>query len=1019
MFPLMLLCLVLLVGSLLGGPTITAAAAAIVTTVSENPLLVAESILDHTMTCPLVFSAVLFVAFVLLSFVPACASVHERLSSVNGPVTIAKAVSIVRASPAGKHMAAAWSPLRATLSRAYSQDGALGVARLAANLAVSAFRQTWVHRLYRWISPSDEVVLLGVLFMPVTLYCGYVNFGAPACAYLSGLLVGIANDSGLRTSSCDYVITSIYTPVDSLRQQDTRLQRLYCSGELSGFDMRAEWKEWMEHQLYSLEMFHFALFVSLVALAFLPTFIVWTFIKLKDFDFIIVRKASLTATEVTRKPTPKKAKRASDVNPARRNGTTGNRMRVSQRSSMIDQLNGRIRELEGRTLDSRSRILALEETVRTKDRVLAKIMKDREELQLVNSKERSRREHLTEKLAKIVKTQDTRSLTSSLQLAREQRRQEEMRAEIAEDRYQALRTLAGHLNSEPSLQTHLRDFDKIAEQCNMDGISALARKASLEVMHQTLKDKLRYLLSEATPKAYAVRNARCDEKIADIKRTAALEMELESARRQINSPAAEPAKRPRIAATKDNPVTKANAELDAMRQQLARVVADLEMQRGETAATIGLLEGERSAHALSVAALNETHNTALITHSSRTQELEVEIQAVRRHAEEVRAGKDKEIADIRQELEAKNQEIVAHTREIQEKGRVIVKMEGELQEARRSFGALEVAAKAQGFHDAQTQTPVTGVELAQLQQQLVSSATREEALSTELAQVNGLLQQLRLEHAQFQEQERQVKEGLIAQYQAALSGKDAQYKQQIDHLQSAGRALDAEYQKLRTKVQGQQATSTALADANAKVVEHQAQINHLTQKLSQVTQAPTDDLTRQQMEKLRTRVQVLEKGDRDNIADKIRFTQRIKSLEEDLQKAKIALSNAKADAVSPRPVRGPNPLRAKVDDLNKALQSKDAELSAQQAQLETQRDKIKSQEDRLSYLVSLGWIQEDSPKGLEAPILEEGELIRSEVDVQKRGGEPLEPPPKRQRTEEYESSAILTVPAIWAKTTDQ
>lgn len=86
--------------------------------------------------------------------------------------------------------------------------------------------------------------------MPVTLYCGYVNFGAPACAYLSGLLVGIANDSGLRTSSCDYVITSIYTPVDSLRQQDTQLQRLYCSGELSGFDMRAEWKEWMEHQLY-------------------------------------------------------------------------------------------------------------------------------------------------------------------------------------------------------------------------------------------------------------------------------------------------------------------------------------------------------------------------------------------------------------------------------------------------------------------------------------------------------------------------------------------------------------------------------------------------------------------------------------------------------------------------------------------------------------------------------------------------------------------------------------------------
>lgn len=179
MFPLMLLCLVLLVSSLLGGPTITAAAAAIVKTVSENPLLVAESILDHTMTCPLVFSAVLFVAFVLLSFVPACASVHERLSSVDGPVTVAKEVSIVRASPAGKHMAAVWSPLRTTLSRAYySQDGVLGVARLAANLAVYPFRQTWVHSLYRWISPSDEVVLLGVLFVSAISFLFLPGAGA-------------------------------------------------------------------------------------------------------------------------------------------------------------------------------------------------------------------------------------------------------------------------------------------------------------------------------------------------------------------------------------------------------------------------------------------------------------------------------------------------------------------------------------------------------------------------------------------------------------------------------------------------------------------------------------------------------------------------------------------------------------------------------------------------------------------------------------------------------------------------
>ncbi|KLJ11633.1 hypothetical protein EMPG_13173 [Blastomyces silverae] len=999
MFSLTMLCLVLLMGNLPGGPTTTAAAAAIITTVSENPLLAADSILDSTMTCPLVLSAVLFVAFALLSFIPVCVGVHKRLSTGKGPITVANVISIVFASLVGEHMVTAWSPLHTTLSRTYSQDGALGAARFAVDRAVSAFRQTWAYRLYRWISPNGQ--------LPVTLYCGYIKVGAPACAYLSGLFAGIANGSELRISNCDYVITSIYAPVDQHRWHDDRLQNLYCSGALSGFVMRTEWKEWIEQKLYSLEMFHLALFVSLVALAFLPTFIVCTVIRLKDFDYVIVRKASLAAMKVAENPTPKKAKRASDVNPARRNGTIGNRRSASQRTLMIDQLKSRIGELEARNLDSTSMIRALEEKSRNKDRVLAKLMKDRAYLQLQNSRERSSREYLTERLSKSITKQDTLNLTSSLKLAREQLRQEEMRVKIAEDMYNALRTLAGSISLEPSLHKYIHDFDKIAEKCNVDNLSSSARKARLEVMQQTLKNKLPYLLREATTAAYAVRNTRYDEQIAAIKKKG----RPQERSRECPPPYQFARNRARLAymnsRLNDNPTT-TNAELDATRQQLATVVADLEAQRVETAAMIGLLEGERSAHALSVAALNETHNMVVTAHSSRTQELKVEIQAARRHAEEVSAEKDKEIADLRQELEAKNQEIVAHTFEAQEMGRALLRTEGELQEARGSFGTLHVGANAQ------TQTRVTGAELAQLQQQLVSSATREEALSTELAHVHGQLRKMELENAQSLEQQRQVKGNLIAQYQTALFSKDVEYRQQIDQLQSAGRALDEECQKLRAKVQEHQATSTALADANAKVVECRAQISHLTQKLSQVTQVPTDDLTRQQIEKLRARVQVLEKGDRDNVTDKIRFTQRIKSLEEDLQKTRIALSNAKADAASPRPARGPNPLRAKVDDLNKTLQAKDAELSALHAQIETQRDKIKSTEDRLSYLVSLGWVPGDSSKGLlKVPIPEANDLIKSEVEATKRAGEPLDPPSKRKRTEEYESSEILPVPATW------
>ncbi|EEQ83630.2 uncharacterized protein BDCG_00435 [Blastomyces dermatitidis ER-3] len=1010
MFPLTVLCLVLLVGNLSGGPSTSTAAAAVITTTSESPLLAAESILDSTMMCPLVFSAVLFVALALLSFIPVCVSVHKMLSTGKGPITVAKVIRIVFASLVGKHMVTAWSSLHTTLSRIYSQDGALGAARFAVDRAVSAFRQTWAYRLYRWISPSGQVISFRTLFPPFMLYCGYIKFGAPACAYLSGLLAGIANDSELRISSCDYVITGIYAPVEKHRWHDDRLQNLYCSGALSGFVTRTEWKEWIEQKLYSLEMFHLALFVSLVALAFLPTFILYTVISLKDFDYVIVRKADLAAMKVAENPTPKKAGRASGVIPAR-NGTIGNRTSASQRTLMIDQLKSRIRELEVCNLDSTSMIRALEGKSWNKDRVLARLMKDRADLQLENSRERSRREYLTEKLAKSIKQQDTLNLTSSLKLAREQLGQEQMKVKIAEDMYSALRTLAGNINLEPSLHKYIHDFDKIAEKCNVDNLSSSARKARLEVMQQTLKNKLPYLLREATIKAYAVRNTRCDEQIAAIKKNGRpQERSRECAppyqfTRNRTSPAymhCDP---------NDNLAT--NTELDAVRQQLATVVADLEAQRVETAAMIGLLEGERSAHALSVASLNETHNMVVTTHSSQTQELKVEIRAARRHGEEVRAGKEKEIADLRQELEAKNQEIITHTYEVQEKGRALLRMEGELHEARRSFGALHVAANAQ------TQTRVTGAELAQLQQQLASSATREEALSAELAHVHGLLRNMELENAQSLEQQRQAKDNLIAQYQTALFSKDFEYKQQIDQLQSAGRALDAECQKLRARVQGHQATSSVLADANAKVVECRAQINHLMQKLSQLTQAPTDDLTRQHIEKLRARVQVLEKGDRDNVTDKIRSTQRIKSLEEDLQKTRVALSNAKAEAASPRRALGPNPLRAKVDDLNKALEAKNAEISALQVQIETQRDKIKSTEDQLSYLVSLGWIPADSSKGLqETPILEAEDLIKSEVEATKRAGEPLYVPQKRQRTEEYESSAILPVPATWVQMTD-
>ncbi|PGH14309.1 hypothetical protein AJ79_03131 [Helicocarpus griseus UAMH5409] len=820
------LCLVLLVGCLLGTPNSTSTPPAAGASISENPLLVATSFFDVAMPCPLVLSAVLSIAFVLLNLVPACVSMHERLSD-NGPITVVKAVSIVRASLSGHCLL-----LRSTLSRAY-RDSALGVARAAMN---------WAGRLYRWAAPSDDTLLLGVMISPFVIALGWFNFGAIACAYVSGFL-----------------------------------------RELSGLVARGEWEGWMERQLHSLEMFQLALFVALVALAFLPAFVDWMVARLTDFGYVIIQKPNRTAAKaaIASCAAKRAAKRAKAANPAgNSNGTTENRQSISGTAldAIVDQLNSRIRELEGSALASGSVIKALEGKVRQETRSLAKITRAHEELRPAYPEKDKRCKYLSEKLARS-DAREVLKLTSSLESAQELLRQEEMRARIAEDQYRALRQLAGTV-TEQGLHGHLHDFDKFAEQCTVDGVDSTTRKVRLEHMQQTLPKKLPYLLREASTKTLA--GSECQ------------------------------------------------------------------------------------------------HNEALIAHSSRIHELEVEVQAARRLAEDVRAGKDAEIASLRQELEAS--------------GRAIVKMEGELHDARCSVEALENAAKVSDSHDAATQTQVTGAELFHLQQQLESFATREVALCNDLAHCL--------------ERERQVREGLIAECRAALANKDAQYNQQIDQLRSEGfPALKSELEQLRAK-----ATSAALADANAKVVERQAQVDYRTQRLNQVSQATPDDLSRQTIEALRTRVQALEKASQDHISEKVRSSQRIKSLEEDLQKATIASSKAKADALNKAkadasPIArkmGVNPLKAKVENLEKALVAKDAQLKAQRGEIEAHVSSLKAQKRETDALRGEIKFQRDEIKSLGAKVdrqQAEIESLRGRLSEDSTTGEGA-PVPQAEESEE-------------------
>ncbi|ODH48788.1 hypothetical protein GX48_05113 [Paracoccidioides brasiliensis] len=189
---------------------------------------------------------------------------------------------------------------------------------------------------------------------------------------------------------------------------------------------------------------------------------------------------------------------------------------------------------------------------------------------------------------------------------------------------------------------------------------------------------------------------------------------------------------------------------------LAKVRTDLEAECGCAAAIRNLLEGENSAHASAVAVLRETHNEALISHSSSIEALEG-----------ISKPSDGTPTRLQQESE------------IQGTNRALVNMGG-----------------------------------------------RE------------------LENARFSEMERHTYESLIADCQKVLFDKG--------HQAQTGRSTISS-PTVEPSVQRQLATSTALTDANAKVIEHQAHIDHLKQRINQLVQTLTDDLTGQQLERLRTK----------------------------------------------------------------------------------------------------------------------------------------------------------------------
>ncbi|KAK2792318.1 hypothetical protein FQN52_003795 [Onygenales sp. PD_12] len=952
--------------------------------------LALEPLLDSSPVSPLVFATILFLAVVvLLSLPPACSLGGRR--GDNGPIR-----------PTGGVLGTIVAFYK-SLRRSYTLDGMMGVARCVGLEmgVVQWWRGSLLRGVYARGRACGEVEWYWLLVLAITLYFTQVNLGAPVCAYVSGLWTGFVNGSArVRESGCDFVRAGeIVSPVQH-RWQNARLQHFYCDGELDGVDMRAEWGPWIEDQLYTWEMFHLLFFAALVSLVFLYTFMVWMVIRLRDFDYVVVRKAHLTAMQAgtvnprARTPT-KKAKKTRARSPAITNET--------QSSPIADMLCGRIRYLEGCALASRSRNEALEQIIRDKDVSLASLRQTIEELRRVNTRECENRQHLPGINAQTAH-QKAVELASRLQSAQAQMDLETMRQRLVEDRYKTLRRVAGDI-ADKALYHHLADLDRISEQCDVEGLDLASRKLRLEHMQKILKNKLPYLQQEVEGKALAYRKANCDERIANDK-IAALERHLEQARAEIRSLATDNTSRRAAASAASTDVamlTKANADLAEMRTRLDKAVADLDVQRRKTVEAVHLHECERTQHDLVVAELDEK-NRVLVSRSSQIEGLEAKLRDAARHSKDSTTTMTLEIESLREKLEVM--------------GRANVNLEGELHDARCRVEDLEVDVMASELHIAEMAIPQagedSGLALA-MQQQLDSSMAREVALSQELDTVKALLQHAEAQQSQFQERSRQEQESLIAPYKAALASKDAEHAQQIGHLQAEAQTLNSELQQLRARVQERQANSAALAGANAKVVELQACINGLTKQLDQLRQAPKDDLARQQIEKLRSRVHALETSERDLLTDKSRLGAKARNLEEDLRKATIKLSTSKETvALNPRNHGKINPLRGKFDKLTQEHDKVVKDLEASDATIKSIQNQLRignlQKEDHVS-LIRLLRDEIDHVLATRVPIVTAAMHASSIGIATKRGGEPLEAPAKRHRAEGWQPSQSLSLAA--------
>ncbi|EFQ96776.1 hypothetical protein MGYG_09203 [Nannizzia gypsea CBS 118893] len=225
----------------------------------DNPLF-SGSLVDYATICPTVFSALVLAAYAMCS----------------GPSTFNLLVCASRGVIRGISGSPVWHAL--------VKGDLLGLVLLALgttfDMTLSLIRPQWADRIYADLAIHRDVPVVVAILLPSALVVGCFIVAPSLLAYGSGMFGVFMDNTGMQSPGC-YNLGYPGVPFPYSGQREVAFRRLFCEGELAGFELADWWKEFVETQLYNWELFQLVAFTTVLAVVAIVFIAEWAFIEIQ------------------------------------------------------------------------------------------------------------------------------------------------------------------------------------------------------------------------------------------------------------------------------------------------------------------------------------------------------------------------------------------------------------------------------------------------------------------------------------------------------------------------------------------------------------------------------------------------------------------------------------------------------------------------------------------------------------------------------------------------------------------